>query len=171
VKFGSSGVGTPVHLAGELMMQLTGIEMVHVPYKGIAPAMAAILGGDIQITYAAVLSGLQHFKSGRLKALAVASRTRYPALADVPTAAESGLPGFEVDFWYALLGPGGMQPALAERIQGDVAAALTAPDMKESLLAQGCIPVGSKPDELTALIKADYALWSNLVRSRGVKPE
>src|SRR5918992_1265368 len=128
VKYGSSGVGTPVHLAGELMMQLTGIEMVHVPYKGIAPAMAAILGGDIQITYAAVLSGLQHFKSGRLKALAVASRSRFPALADVPTAAESGLPGFEVDFWYALLGPGAMPPALVERIQGDVAAALSAPD-------------------------------------------
>src|SRR3954467_2869040 len=100
VKFGSSGVGTPVHLAGELMMQLTGISMVHVPYKGIAPAMAAILGRDIQITYAAVLSGLQHFKSGRLTPLAIA------------------LAGYEVDFWYALLGPGGMPAALTERIQG-----------------------------------------------------
>src|SRR5262245_5517042 len=122
IKFGSSGVGTPVHLAGELMMQLTGTRMVHVPYKGIAPARAAILGGEIQITYAAVLSGLAHFKSGRLKALAVASRSRYPALPDVPTAAEAGLPGYDIDFWYALLGPGGMPAALAERIQRDVAA-------------------------------------------------
>lgn len=171
VKYGSSGVGTPVHLAGELMMQLTGIEMVHVPYKGIAPAMAAILGGDIQITYAAVLSGLQHFKSGRLKPLAVASRSRYPALADVPTAAEAGLKGFEVDFWYALLGPAGMPAPLVERIQRDTAAVLTAPEMKESLLAQGCIPVGSRPDELTALIKKEYALWSGVVTARGVKAE
>src|SRR5947208_4468899 len=101
IKYGSSGIGTPVHLAGELMQQLTGIQMVHVPYKGIAPAMTAILGGDIQLTYVAVLSGFQYFKSGRLRPLAVASRQRYPALPDVPTTAEAGLPGYEIDFWYA----------------------------------------------------------------------
>ncbi|HEY1288012.1 MAG TPA: tripartite tricarboxylate transporter substrate binding protein [Burkholderiales bacterium] len=171
IKFGSSGVGTPVHLAGELMMQLTGISMVHVPYKGIAPAMAAILAGDIQITYAAVLSGLQHFKSGRLRPLAVASRSRYPALPDVPTAAEAGLPGYEIDFWYALLGPAGMPAPLAERIQRDTAALLNAPDMKESLAAQGCIAVGGTPEALTALIRAEYALWAKVVKTAGVKVE
>jgi tripartite-type tricarboxylate transporter receptor subunit TctC len=171
VKFGSSGVGTPVHLAGELMMQLTGISMVHVPYKGIAPAMAAILGGDIEITYAAVLSGLQHFKSGRLRPLAIASRTRYPALPDVPTAAESGLAGYEVDFWYALLGPGGMPAALTERIQRDAAALLNSPAMKESLAAQGCIAVGGPPQALTALIQSEYGLWSKVVKAAGVKVE
>jgi len=171
VKFGSSGIGTPVHLAGELMMELTGIQMVHVPYKGIAPAMSALLAGDIQLTYAAVLSGLQHFKSGRLKPLAVASRTRYPALPDVPTAAQAGLAGYEVDFWYALLGPGGMSPALAERIQRDVAAILTTPEMKESLAAQGCIAAGGRPEELTALIRSEYARWSRVVQARGVRAE
>jgi tripartite-type tricarboxylate transporter receptor subunit TctC len=171
IKFGSSGVGTPVHLAGELMMQLTGISMVHVPYKGIAPAMAAILGGEIQLTYAAVLSGLQHFKSGRLKPLAVASRSRYPALPDVPTTAQAGLAGYEVDFWYALLGPGGMPAPLVERIQRDVAALLNSPEMKESLAAQGCIAVGGKPEELTNLIRAEYELWSGVVKARGVKAE
>jgi len=171
VKFGSSGIGTPVHLAGELMMELTGIQMVHVPYKGIAPAMTALLAGDIQLTYAAVLSGLQHFKSGRLKPLAVASPTRYPALPDVPTAAQAGLAGYEVDFWYALLGPGGMSAALAERIQRDVAAVLNTPQMKESLAAQGCIAVGGRPEELTARIRTDYALWSRVVQARGVKAE
>jgi tripartite-type tricarboxylate transporter receptor subunit TctC len=171
IKFGSSGVGTPVHLAGELTMQLTGTRMVHVPYKGIAPAMAAILGGDIQVTYAAVLSGLQHFKSGRLKPLAVASRSRYPALPDVPTAAEAGLAGYEIDFWYALLGPGGMPAALAERIQRDVAALLNAPEMKESLAAQGCIAIGGRPEELTALIKGEYELWSRVVKTGGIRAE
>jgi tripartite-type tricarboxylate transporter receptor subunit TctC len=171
VKFGSSGVGTPVHLAGELMMQLTGISMVHVPYKGIAPAMAAVLAGDIQVTYAAVLSGLQHFRSGRLRPLAIASRTRYPALPDVPTAAEAGLPGYEIDFWYALLGPGGMPAALAERIQRDTAALLNSPDMKESLAAQGCIAVGGTPEALTALIRAEYQLWSKVVKAGGVRIE
>jgi tripartite-type tricarboxylate transporter receptor subunit TctC len=145
--------------------------MVHVPYKGIAPAMAAVLGGEIQITYAAVLSGLQHFKSGRLKPLAVASRTRYPALPDVPTAAEAGLPGYEIDFWYALLGPGGMPAALAERIQRDVAALLNSPEMKESLAAQGCIAVGGRPEELTTLIRTEYELWSRVVKTGGVRAE
>jgi tripartite-type tricarboxylate transporter receptor subunit TctC len=171
IKFGSSGVGTPVHLAGELMMQLTGISMVHVPYKGIAPAMAAILGGEIQLTYAAVLSGLQHFRSGRLKPLAVASRTRYPALPDVPTTAEAGLAGYEVDFWYALLGPGGMPGPLVERIQRDLAALLNSPEMKESLAAQGCIAVGGRPEALTALIRTEYELWSGVVKARGVRLE
>src|SRR5207247_9293652 len=92
-KSGSSGVDTPVHLAGELMQQLTAIQTVHVPYKGIAPAMTAILAGDIQITYATPISAFQHLKSGRLTALAVAGRSRHPTMPDVPTAAEAGLPG------------------------------------------------------------------------------
>ena len=169
IKYGSSGVGTPVHLAGELMQQLTAIQMVHVPYKGIAPAMTAILAGDIQITYATPISAYAHLKSGRLTALAVAGRSRYPTMPDVPTAAEAGLPGYEIDFWYALLGPAAMPTALVERIQREVAAIVTAPEMKERLLAQGCIAVGGKPEELTALIKNEYALWSRVVQAGGVK--
>jgi tripartite-type tricarboxylate transporter receptor subunit TctC len=171
VKFGSSGVGTPVHLAGELMMQLTGIKMVHVPYKGIAPAMTAILAGDIEITYVAVLTGLQHFRAGKLSPLAVAGRSRYPALPDVPTAAEAGLAGYEIEFWYALLGPAGMPAPLVERIQRDAAAILTTPEMKESLLAQGCVAEGGKPEELSARIKSDYELWAKVIKTAGVKLE
>src|SRR5437763_12569685 len=171
IKYGSSGVGGPVHLAGELMQQLTGIQMVHVPYKGIALAMTAILAGDIQITYATPISAYQHLKSGRLKALAVASASRYPTLADVPTAAEAGIPGFDVEFWYGLLGPAGMPAPLVDRIQRDVAAIVTAPEMKESLLAQGCIAIGSKPDELNALIAREYERWVKVVKARNVKFE
>ena len=171
VKYGSSGVGTPVHLAGELMMQLTGINMVHVPYKGIAPAMTAILAGEIEITYVGVLSGLQHFKAGRLSPLAVAGPSRYPALPDVPTAAEAGLKGYEIDFWYALLGPAGMPAPLVARIQRDAAAILTTPEMKESLLAQGCVASGSSPEELSARIKSDYELWAKVIKTAGVKLE
>src|SRR5256886_420786 len=97
IKYGSSGVGGTVHLAGELMQQLTGIEMVHVPYKGIALAMTAILAGVIQITYATPISAYQHLKNGRLIALAAAGPSRYPTLPDVPTTAEAGLPGYEID--------------------------------------------------------------------------
>jgi tripartite-type tricarboxylate transporter receptor subunit TctC len=171
VKFGSSGIGTPVHLAGELMMQLTGLKMVHVPYKGIAPAMIAILAGDIEITYVAVLTGLQHFKAGKLSPLAVAGRSRYPALPDVPTAEEAGLKGYEIEFWYALLGPAGMPAPLVARIQRDASAILTTPEMKESLLAQGCVASGSSPEELSARVKSDYELWAKVIKTAGVKLE
>jgi tripartite-type tricarboxylate transporter receptor subunit TctC len=171
IRYASSGVGTPVHLGGELMMQLTGIRMTHVPYKGIAPAMTAMLGGETEITYAAVLSAMQQLKNGRLKALALASASRYPGLPDVPTTSEAGLPGFEIDYWYALLGPAGMPRALVLQIQRDIAAIVNAPETRESLLTQGSIAVGSSPEELDAVIRRDYALWSKVVKTGGVKPE
>jgi tripartite-type tricarboxylate transporter receptor subunit TctC len=169
IKYGSSGVGGTVHLAGELMSQLTGIQMVHVPYKGIALAMTAILGGDIQITYATPISAYAHLKSGRLRALAVAGTNRYPTMPDVPTAAEAGLADFEIDFWYGLIGPAGMAPALVDRIQRDVAAIVTADQMKQSLLEQGCIAVGSQPKELDALIRKEYARWLRVVQAGNIK--
>jgi tripartite-type tricarboxylate transporter receptor subunit TctC len=171
VKYGSSGVGTPVHLAGELMQQMTGAQMVHVPYKGIAPAMTAILAGDIQISFATPLSALGHLKSGKLVGLAVAAPSRFPTLPDVPTAAEAGLPVYDVDFWYGLLGPAGMPAALVDRIQRDVAAVLTTPETKESLLAQGCVAVAGPPQALTALIAREYELWAKVVKAGGVKME
>jgi len=171
VKYGSSGVGTPVHLAGELMMQLTGTSMIHVPYKGISAAMTAMLGGEIDITYAAVLSGMQHFRSGRLRPLAVASRSRYPELPEVPTTAEAGLTGFEIDYWYAVLGPAGMPAPLVEKIRGDVAAIVNAPEMKQSLLAQGTVAVASSPEEASARIRSDYELWTDVVKAGKVRME
>ena len=171
IKYGSSGVGGPVHLAGELMQQLTGIQMVHVPYKGIALAMTAILAGDIQITYATPISAYQHLKNGRLVALAVAGPSRFPTLPDVPTTAEAGLPGYIIDFWYAVLGPAGMPAPLVDRIQREVAAVVLEPRMKENLLAQGCIAVGGKPAELDALITREYEQWVKVVQARGVKLE
>ena len=171
IKYGSSGVGGTVHLAGELMSQLTGIQMVHVPYKGIALAMTAILAGDIQITYATPISAYAHLKSGRLRALAVAGASRYPTMPDVPTAAEAGLADYEIDFWYGLVGPAGMQAALVDRIQRDVAAIVTAPEMKQQLLEQGCIAVGSQPAQLDALVRKEYARWLRVVQAGNIKVE
>jgi len=171
IRFASSGVGTPVHLAGELMMQLTGTRLIHVPYKGIAPAMTAMLAGETDITYAAVLSGMQHIRSGRLKALALASAGRFPGLPEVPTTAEAGLKGFEIDYWYALLGPAGISRGIVGQIQRDTSGVVNAPETKESLLAQGSIAVGGTPEELDALVRREYALWSKVVRTGGVKPE
>ena len=171
VKYGSSGIGGTVHLAGELMEQMAGIQMLHVPYKGIALVMTSMLSGDIQVTYATPLSGAAHFKTGRLYPMAIAGKERYPSLPDTPTAAEAGLPGYEVEFWYALLGPAGMPAALVDRIQRDIASLVNAPEMKASLVEQGCIASGSRPEEVTALIRREYATWSKLVRERGIKPE
>ncbi|HZT63754.1 MAG TPA: tripartite tricarboxylate transporter substrate binding protein [Burkholderiales bacterium] len=171
IRFASSGVGTPVHLGGELMMQLTGIRMTHIPYKGIAPAMTAMLAGETEITYAAVLSALQQLKGGKLRALALASERRYPGLPEVPTTAEAGLKGFEIDYWYALLGPAGIPPAIVGQIQRDVSAIVNAPETKESMLAQGSLAVGGTPEQLDALIRRDYALWSKVVKTGAVKPE
>jgi tripartite-type tricarboxylate transporter receptor subunit TctC len=171
IRFASSGVGTPVHLGGELMMQLAGIRMTHIPYKGIAPAMTAMLAGETELTYAAVLSAMQQIKGGKLRALALASSRRYPGLPDVPTTAEAGLPGFEIDYWYALLGPAGIPSAIVGQIQRDVSAIVNAPETKESMLAQGSIAVGGTPEELDALIRRDYSLWSKVVKAGGVKPE
>ncbi len=171
VKYASSGVGTPVHLSGEFLAQLAGLRMVHVPYKGIAPAMTAMLGNETDISFPAVLSGLQHFKSGRLKALAVASRTRYPELPDVPTAAEAGLPGYEVEYWYTILGPAGMPRAIVEQIQRDVASLINTPEMKQSLLAQGSVAVGSSPEEAASRIRSEYELWNRVVKTGNIKPE
>ena len=171
IKYASSGVGTPVHLGGELMMQLTGIRMTHVPYKGIAPAMTAMLAGETDITYAAVVSALQHIKNGRLRALAIASGKRYPGLPEVPTTAEAGLKGFEIDYWYALLGPAGIPRAIVQQIQRDISAIVNAPETRESMLAQGSIAVGGAPEELDALIRREVELWSKVVKAGGVKPE
>ena len=169
IKYGSSGVGGTVHLAGELMSQLTGIQMVHVPYKGIALAMTAILAGDIQITYATPISAYAHLKSGRLRALAIAGPSRYPTMPDVPTAAQAGLADFEIEFWYGLVGPAGLQPALVDRIQRDISSIVNAPEMKQQLLEQGAIGVGSQPKELDALIRREYARWLQVVQRGNIK--
>jgi tripartite-type tricarboxylate transporter receptor subunit TctC len=171
IKFASSGVGTPVHLGGELFMQLTGVRITHVPYKGIAPAMAAMLGGETELTFPAVLSGMAHFRSGRLRPLAIAGHSRYPALPDVPTAAEAGLAGFEIDYWYGLFGPAGLPAAIVQQVQRDVAAAITTPEMKESLLAQGSIAVAGTPEALDRRVRDEVALWTRVVKAGNVKAE
>jgi tripartite-type tricarboxylate transporter receptor subunit TctC len=131
--------------------------------------MTAILAGDIQITYATPISAYAHLKSGRLRALAVAGASRYPTMPDVPTAAEAGLRDYEIDYWYGIVGPAGMQPALVDRIQRDVAAIVTAPEMKQQLLEQGCFGIGSKPQELDALIRKEYARWLHVVQAGNIK--
>jgi tripartite-type tricarboxylate transporter receptor subunit TctC len=118
-----------------------------------------------------VFAAFQHIKNGRLRPLALASRNRYPALPEVPTAAEAGLNGFEVDYWYAVLGPAGMPSAVVEQIQRDIAAFINTPEMKEFLLGQGSIAVAGTPEELSARIRSEFELWSKVVKTGKVKVE
>ena len=171
VNYGTSGVGGAPHLGTLLLAKYSDIKLTHVPYKGIAPAMAAMLGGETELTFPAVLSGMAHFKSGRLRPLAIAGKSRYPALHDVPTAAEAGLAGFEIDYWYGLFGPAGLPAPIVQQIQRDVAATMTTPEMKESLLAQGSVAIASGPEELDKRVRDELALWTRVVKAGNVKVE
>ena len=171
LNFASPGEGSGAHLAGELLKLEAGIMATHVPYKGMAPAVNDLLGGNVQMMFAGVSSALQHIKSGKLVALAVASPRRNPQLPDVPTVAESGLPGFDVTSWYGIVVRAGTPPAVIQKIQRDMAEALQAEDVKAKLAGLGLEPVGNTPEEFAALIRAETQKWGDIVRKAGIKPQ
>jgi tripartite-type tricarboxylate transporter receptor subunit TctC len=166
----SSGNGTSIHLAGELFKVMTGTYMTHFPYSGSSPALLALIGGDMDVMFDNLPSSMAHIKSGKLKALAVTSSQPSAALPGVPTVEQAGnLKGFEASSWFGLLGPAGLSPDIASRIQQEVAKALAAPDMKDKLLAQGAIPSGSTPQQFAAHIDAELKKWQPVVKASGAK--
>jgi tripartite-type tricarboxylate transporter receptor subunit TctC len=166
----SSGNGTSIHLAGELFKAMTGTYMTHFPFKGSGPALLALIGGEMDVMFDNLPSSMPHIKAGKLKALAVTSAQPSSALPGVPTVEEAGnLKGFEASSWFGLLGPAGMPPEIASRIQQEVAKALAAPDLKEKLLAQGAIPSGSTPQQFAAHIDAELKKWQPVVKASGAK--
>jgi tripartite-type tricarboxylate transporter receptor subunit TctC len=170
--FASGGNGTQAHMGGELLEAMTGIDMVHVAYKGVGDAVKDLLGGQTNMMVAQVPSVLPLIQSGKLRALAVASTRRVAALPDVPTAAEAAnLPGFEAVSWYALVGPAGMPKEVTARIQADVAKAVQMPDVRERLRGLGAEPIGSTSAELVAAMRADYDRYGALVKRIGLKIE
>jgi tripartite-type tricarboxylate transporter receptor subunit TctC len=171
LNFASPGEGSGAHLAGELLNIDAGIKVVHVPYKGIAPAVNDLLGGQVQMMFAGISTVLQHVKAGKLVALAIASPKRNPQLPDVPTVAESGLPGFDVTSWYGIVVRSGTPAAIVEKIQADMAEALNAADVRDRLAALGLEPVGNTPSEFDALIKAETRKWGDIVDKAGIKPQ
>jgi len=169
LNFASPGDGSGAHLAGELLKLEAGIQMTHVPYKGLAPAVNDLLGGQVQLMFAGISTVLQHVKSGKLVALAVASPQRNAQLPDVPTVAESGHPGFDVTSWYGIVARAGTPPAVVQKIQRDMAEALRMEDVKAKLAGLGLEPVGNTPEQFDALIKAEGRKWSEIVRRAGIK--
>ncbi|HJW50648.1 MAG TPA: tripartite tricarboxylate transporter substrate binding protein [Burkholderiaceae bacterium] len=166
----SSGNGTSIHLSGELFKTMTGIYMVHFPYRGSAPALTDLITGNMNVMFDNLPSALPHIKSGRLKALAVTSRVRSPALPNVPTVEEAaGLKGFEASSWFGLFAPAGTPRAIVDKVQSDVAKALSNPEVRERFVAQGADPGGNTPEQFAAFIRAESDKWARVVKFSNAK--
>lgn len=166
----SSGNGTSIHLAGELFKSMSGIYMIHFPYRGSGPALLDMVGGTMDVMFDNLPSSMPQIKAGKLKALAVTSAQRSAALPDVPTIEQAGgLKGFDASSWFGLLAPAGTSPDIVNRIQQEVAKSLNTPAIKEKLLAQGAIPSGNTPQEFARLIESEHKKWAQVVKTSGAK--
>jgi len=171
MNFGSGGSGTSNHLAGELFNIVAGVKLVHVPYKGVNLAMNDVLGGQLQLVVIGIPAAAPHIKAGRLRALAVVAPQRSPALPDVPTVAEAGLPNFEVTTWYGVLAPAGTPRPIINRLNAELVKIMRVPELKERLAAMATDPVTSTPEEFADLIKQEISRWAKVVREAGLKAD
>ena len=169
LNFASSGNGTSIHLSGELFKVMAGVDMTHVPYKGSAPALQDLIAGQVQLMFDNLPPSLPQIKAGKLRALAVTSATRAPALPDVPTVAEAGLPGFEASSWFGVLAPAGTPPAIVAKLNAEIARWLATPEAKEKLLAQGANAAGGAPDDFARHIASETTKWAKVVKASGAK--
>lgn len=171
LNFPSAGVGNVSHLAGELFNVMAGVRLVHVPYKGSAPATADLLAGRVSVVFNSAFAMLPFVKSGRLRALAVSGRARSALLPAVPTVNEAGVPGYEASTWYGLLAPAATPRAVIERLQAETVKALTADDVRRRLIEDGLEPVGSTPAEFGAYIRTEIAKWARVISVAGIAIE
>jgi tripartite-type tricarboxylate transporter receptor subunit TctC len=170
--FASVGNGTPSHIAGELLKLKAGIDLVHVPYKGGGPAVTDTLSGQVPFLFVTAPAALAYVRAGRLRALAVTTLKRSPAAPDIPTVAEAlDLPDYEVDSWYALFAPARTPSAIVSRVQQEVVRALQIGEVRQRLLEQGADPVGSTPEELDRIVKAELKRWADVIRQARIKLE
>jgi len=168
---GSSGVGTPNHFGTELLKWLAGVDIVHVPYKGGAPALTDLLGGQIQMAFSSVPAVLPHIKAGRLVALGVGSAKRSPALPNVPTIAEAGVPGYEYTTWYGIFAPAKTPRPLIARLNTEIVKAMETPDIKDRFTALGGDPDPGTPEELRAYMANESAKWAKIIKAANIRVE
>jgi tripartite-type tricarboxylate transporter receptor subunit TctC len=169
VPFASSGNGTSQHLSGELFQSLSGTKLLHVPYKGSAPAMQALLGGEVKIVFENILAAVPHIKAGKLRALGVTSSKRAASLPDVAPLAESGLPGYEIVSWQAVFAPAGLPADITRRLSAEIGKIIHDPEVKSRLEALGVEPSGAGPAELGAFQKAEVAKWAQLIKTANIR--
>ena len=169
INYASGGNGSTAHMAAELFKSLTGVNVVHVPYKGTAPALIGFLAGETGLAFYSASATLAHVKAGRLRALATTGAKRSPSLPDLPTVVEAGVPGFETGSWAGVLAPAGTPKAIIAKLHGELTRILQLPEAKERLAAIDFEPVGNTPEEFGALIRKEVARWAKVVKESGAK--
>ncbi len=171
LNFGSTSLGGSPHMSAELLKMMTHIDITHVPYKGAAPMLTDLVGGQIQIGFDNLPSTIGFVRAGKVRAIAVTTPERWPAAPDIPTVAESGVPGYEVSGWFGLLAPAGTPKAVLDTIQQALAAAVLKPELKKQMLDLGAQPIVNTPDEFAAQIRREVTKWQSVVAATGVKVE
>lgn len=171
INFASSGVGTTPHMSGELFKMLTGVNIVHVPYKGGAPAITDLIAGHVQVAWNNLPESMPHIKTGRLRALGVTTAVRYSALPDLPTLAEAGVPGYEVSAWFGVMIPAKTPREVIARLNTEINRAIGLADMRERFEQQGAVPAPGTPEQFGTHIGAEIAKWAKVIKATGVKLE
>jgi tripartite-type tricarboxylate transporter receptor subunit TctC len=169
--YASAGNGSVGHLAGEMMKQMAKVDMVHVSYKGTAPAELDLIGGTINLMFTGMVTAVPQIKAGRMRGIAVGSATRTVGLPDLPTLDEAGVSGFESSIWYGLLGPAGMPASITAKVYADVVKVLQEPEVKARLLSQGADAIGSSPEQFRSQIAAEITRFDRLIKAAGIKSE
>ena len=169
--YGSAGVGSNPHLTMELFLSMAKIKMVHVPYKGLAPAMIDIISGQLTVMSSTMLSGITYVRDGRLRALGVTTAKRSPILPEIPTIAEAALPGYEAAQWYGVLAPAGTPRDVITKLHAAIVRTLQDATIRERFLADGAEPVGSSPEEFAAYMRTETAKWAKVIKAAGIKTE
>jgi tripartite-type tricarboxylate transporter receptor subunit TctC len=171
LNFASGGYGGSTHLAGQLFNKIAGVDITHIPFKGSASTIQALVSGEVAISFGDFATYLPLVEAGKLRAIAVASSRRFPAAPNVPTMQEAGLPGFEVDVWLGIAAPGGTPPATVRRLDEALRAALGDPAVRDSLTRQGVLPGSSSPEAFRSLVKAEVDKWATVVREAGIEAQ
>ena len=171
IDFGSPGAGSTQHLSMELMNVMAGVEMTHIPYKGGAPALTDLLAGQVPMMFMTTVQSLPFLKDKRVKALAVSTPRRTAVLPDVPTIAESGVPGYESDVWFGVIAPAGTPRPVVDKLHAEIVRIIKTPEMQKNLAAQGAEPVGNTPEQFAAIIKDEHVKWADVIKRTGIKAE
>lgn len=171
LNYASAGIGGIAHLSAELFKVMAGVNMVHVPYKGFGPALNDLLGGHVAMYFGSVASSVPQVRAGKLRALAVTGAQRSPAVPDIPTIAEAGLPGFEVSNWNGLFAPAATPKEIIAKLNAEVVTVLNMPGMKEKFLREGFAPVGNTPQEFAAYLSAETARWDKVIKDAGIRTD
>jgi tripartite-type tricarboxylate transporter receptor subunit TctC len=169
INYASSGAGTTAHLAGEMFKNMAKINLVHVPYKGVPAGLVGVISGEAQLMFAIMQAGLPHVKAGKLKALAVSGARRSPSAPELPTIAESGVPGYEFTSWNGVHVPAGTPQGVVSKIQTELVRVVALPDVRERMFGLGMEVAGSTPEQLGALVKSDIAKWGKVIKDAGVR--